>query len=123
MNNNIKKKPIFLEIIFYLVSSVIIRILQLIWIDELGLNYPPMLTFVACMGCGIGLIYFAYERWADLPFFYGTSQRGGSNANSFIVLAFGVALFPISNFKYALIAVVMAFLMYILALIIPTKAK
>lgn len=55
----------------------------------------------------LGLIFFAFERWMNTPFFYGKCQSGGSNANSFFVLVLGVFTidFTTVQFVIALIAV------------------
>lgn len=42
--------------------------------------------------CFYGIIVISYERYLDLPFFYGRSQRGGSNANGVTIGAIGVAM-------------------------------
>ena len=52
---------------------------------------------------GIGLIVFsalifAFERLSNKPFFYGSSQRGGSNTNSFIISAIGLNFLTTSFF-------------------------
>ncbi|MED9947747.1 MAG: hypothetical protein U0J50_05800 [Peptacetobacter hiranonis] len=37
----------------------------------------------------LGLIYTIMETKMQLPYFYGRSQSGGSNANSFVVMGIG----------------------------------
>ena len=47
------------------------------------------------IGIGIfilGLIYTIMETKMQLPYFYGRSQSGGSNANSFVVMGIGAGL-------------------------------
>lgn len=54
----------------------------------------PLESFVY-IGIGIfilGLIYTIMETKMQLPYFYGRSQSGGSNANSFVVMGIGVGL-------------------------------
>lgn len=54
----------------------------------------PLESFVY-VGIGIfilGLIYTIMETKMQLPYFYGRSQNGGSNANSFVVMGIGVGL-------------------------------
>ena len=54
----------------------------------------PLESFVY-VGIGIfilGLIYTIMETKMQLPYFYGRSQSGGSNANSFVVMGIGVGL-------------------------------
>ena len=51
----------------------------------------PLESFVY-IGIGIfilGLIYTIMETKMQLPYFYGRSQSGGSNANSFVVMGIG----------------------------------
>lgn len=51
----------------------------------------PLESFVY-VGIGIfilGLIYTIMETKMQLPYFYGRSQSGGSNANSFVVMGIG----------------------------------
>ena len=54
----------------------------------------PLESFVY-VGIGIfilGLIYTIMETKMQLPYFYGRSQSGGSNANSFVVMGIGAGL-------------------------------
>lgn len=54
----------------------------------------PLKSFVY-VGIGIfilGLIYTIMETKMQLPYFYGRSQSGGSNANSFVVMGIGAGL-------------------------------
>lgn len=54
----------------------------------------PLESFVY-IGIGIfilGLIYTIMETKMQLPYFYGRSQSGGSNANSFVVMGIGAGL-------------------------------
>ncbi|WP_343758099.1 NfeD family protein [Clostridium oceanicum] len=39
-----------------------------------------------------GFIWLGIEKYSDLPFFYGRSQRGGSNANGTFILALGIIM-------------------------------
>lgn len=68
---------------FYLKNSVGAEIIGL-----------PLESFVY-IGIGIfilGLIYTIMETKMQLPYFYGRSQSGGSNANSFVVMGIGAGL-------------------------------
>lgn len=69
--------------VFYLKNSV--------GAEMIGL---PLESFVY-VGIGIfilGLIYTIMETKMQLPYFYGRSQSGGSNANSFVVMGIGAGL-------------------------------
>lgn len=68
---------------FYLKNSVVAEMTGL-----------PLESFVY-IGIGIfilGLIYTIMETKMQLPYFYGRSQSGGSNANSFVVMGIGAGL-------------------------------
>lgn len=94
---------------FFLAVSIVFRLVKpyafklfsestvpISWINVLGM----LLLF-------LGAIYFAFERWLNTPFFYGKSQHGGSNANSFYVLVLGVFLINLTTVQFviALVAV------------------
>ena len=68
---------------------------------------------------GIGLIVFsalifAFERLSNKPFFYGSSQRGGSNANSFIISAIGLNFLNLNNSEFFMmvLAFILAFIIF-----------
>ena len=79
----------------------------------------PLESFVY-IGIGIfilGLIYTIMETKMQLPYFYGRSQSGGSNANSFVVMGIGAGLIGSSIasavvITLVLIAVAIAFRMF-----------
>ncbi len=55
----------------------------------------PKFEWITYFGIGIfilGFIYLAYEVRKNLPFIYGRSQHGGSNANSYVVIGLGLGL-------------------------------
>lgn len=58
----------------------------------------------------LGVIYTFMERKMNLPFFYGRSQSGGSNANSYAVLGIGAALITNTWVSMLIVAVVFAVL-------------
>ncbi|AWI06019.1 permease prefix domain 1-containing protein [Clostridium drakei] len=39
-----------------------------------------------------GLIWLGIEKYSDLPFFYGRSQHGGSNANGVFICSLGIVM-------------------------------
>ena len=79
----------------------------------------PLESFVY-IGIGIfilGLIYTIMETKMQLPYFYGRSQSGGSNANSFVVMGIGAGLIGSSIasavvITFVLIAVAVAIRMF-----------
>lgn len=123
MSKDEKRKSVSLEIIFFVVVSVLVHFVIPLLIDLSEPSVKHIVTIVAFVICVGGLLYFIYERRAGLPFFYGVSQRGGSNANSFIVLAIGAALFRVSNVQFFIIVAAMAVGIAILSYVIPTKSS
>lgn len=79
----------------------------------------PLESFVY-VGIGIfilGLIYTIMETKMQLPYFYGRSQSGGSNANSFVVMGIGAGFIGSSIasevvITFVLIAVAIAIRMF-----------
>ena len=79
----------------------------------------PLESFVY-IGIGIfilGLIYTIMETKMQLPYFYGRSQSGGSNANSFVVMGIGAGFIGSSIasevvITFVLIAVAIAIRMF-----------
>lgn len=123
MSKDEKRKSVSLEITFFVVVSVLAHFVIPLLIDLTDPGIKNILTVIASIMCAGGLLYFIYERRAGLPFFYGVSQRGGSNANSFIVLAIGAALFRVSNVQFFIIVAAMAEGIAILSYVIPTKSS
>ncbi|NLA70708.1 MAG: hypothetical protein GX852_06750 [Clostridiales bacterium] len=123
MSKDEKRKSVSLEIVFFAVVSVLAHFVIPLLIDLTDPGIKNILTVIASIMCAGGLLYFIYERRAGLPFFYGVSQRGGSNANSFIVLAIGAALFRVSNVQFFIIVAAMAVGIAILSYVIPTKSS
>lgn len=69
----------------------------------------PLESFVY-IGIGIfilGLIYTIMETKMQLPYFYGRSQSGGSNANSFVVMGIGAGLIGSSIASEVVITIVL----------------
>ena len=123
MSKDEKRKSVSLEIVFFAVVSVLAHFVIPLLIDLTDPGIKNILTVIASIMCAGGLLYFIYERRAGLPFFYGVSQRGGSNANSFIVLAIGAALFRVSNVQFFIIVAAMAVGIAILSYVIPTNSS
>lgn len=68
------------------------------WSEQgLGWNFTSIAPIDIVKILGIlfsiyGLICLGMEKYLDLPFFYGKSQRGGSNANGIFVCSLGIAM-------------------------------
>lgn len=71
-------------------------------------SYSEPFPWANQVGIGLmvfSLIVFVLERYSDKPFFYGFSQRGGSNANSFVVCAVGLNFLHLSNKDFVISAI------------------
>ena len=62
------------------------------------------------------------ERRSNLPFFYGASQRGGSNANSFIVAAVGLNFLSLNNIQFIIYMFALICAMLLLAYTVKAKS-
>lgn len=58
----------------------------------------------------LSLIYIFYETKNHLPFFYGKSQSGGSNANGSVVAGIGLGIFATNIAELA--AIMVALIIY-----------
>ena len=83
-----RKIDLFGAITMMVISMVAFYLKNSVGAEMIGL---PLESFVY-VGIGIftlGLIYTIMETKMQLPYFYGRSQSGGSNANSFVVMGVG----------------------------------
>lgn len=69
---------------------------------------PEFWTYVGVAILIIGIADSAIEEYMGLPFFYGQSQRSGSNANSFVVCAIGIAVIAKNFLETIAIMIVVA---------------
>ena len=86
-----RKIDLFGAITMLVISMVAFYLKNSVGAEMIGL---PLKSFVY-IGIGIfvlGLIYTIMETKMQLPYFYGRSQSGGSNANSFVVMGIGAGL-------------------------------
>ena len=70
----------------------------------------------------LALLFFIMERRSNLPFFYGASQRGGSNANSFIVAAVGLNFLSLNNVQFIIYMLALICAMLLLAYTVKAKS-
>lgn len=71
-------------------------------------GFPPgSFTYVGIGIFILGLIYTIMETKMQLPYFYGRSQHGGSNANSFVVMGIGAGLIGSSVASVVLITIIL----------------
>ena len=83
-----RKIDLFGAVTMLVISMVAFYLKNSIGAEMTGLSLQ---SFVY-IGIGIfvlGLIYTIMETKMQLPYFYGRSQSGGSNANSFVVMGIG----------------------------------
>ena len=86
-----RKIDLFGAVTMLVISMVAFYLKNSVGAEMAGL---PVKSFVY-IGIGIfvlGLIYTIMETKMQLPYFYGRSQSGGSNANSFVVMGIGAGL-------------------------------
>lgn len=55
-----------------------------------------------------GVIWLGIEKYSDLPFFYGRSQRGGSNANGTFILSLGIVMISHSSLQTIILLCIFA---------------
>ena len=83
-----RKIDLFGAITMLVISMVAFYLKNKLGVEMTGLSLQ---SFVY-IGIGLfilGLIYTIRETKMQLPYFYGRSQSGGSNANSFVVMGIG----------------------------------
>lgn len=86
-----RKIDLFGAVTMLVISMAAFYLKNSVGAEMIGL---PLESFLY-IGIGIfilGLIYTIMETKMQLPYFYGRSQSGGSNANSFVVMGIGVGL-------------------------------
>lgn len=79
--------------LFGAITMLVISMAAFYLKNKLGVEMTGLsLQSFVYIGIGIfilGLIYTIMETKMQLPYFYGRSQSGGSNANSFVVMGIG----------------------------------
>lgn len=82
--------------LFGAITMLVISMAAFYLKNKLGVEMTGLsLESFVYIGIGIfilGLIYTIMETKMQLPYFYGRSQSGGSNANSFVVMGIGAGL-------------------------------
>ncbi len=96
---------------FVILSFILYFLVKPMLFESLGLNEFAGINYIGGFLCAVGVLCFLYERWNSLPFFYGRCQQGGSNANSFVVLAVGIVCFRTNVVTFmVLLAVAIVFM-------------
>lgn len=86
----------------------------------------PLVGFVPMIGAGIavlGILYWVMELRSGLPFFYGSSQSGGSNANGSVVVGLGIGLLATSWGSLLGCLIAASLLLLLLQKVIKPKIK
>ena len=104
----------------FFIAAVIMRIGKVYLLKEYEAAFP-WFNILGIVFIALALLFFIIERRSNLPFFYGASQRGGSNANSFIVAAIGLNFLSLNNVQF--IIYMLALICAMLLLAYPVKAK
>lgn len=90
-----KDKKTYLSALAAIISTVVLyfakNMIAAMNNSPLDLN-SPMVFYVGIVFAVLGIIFVFVERKGNFPFFYGKSQRSGSNANSSVLLGIGFAL-------------------------------
>lgn len=92
---------VVITIVLYFTKNMFVTVSQ----GALNVN-SPIIFYVGLVFTILGVVYTFMERKMGLPFFYGRSQSGGSNANSYVVLSVGLAFVA----KTTTVAIALAFL-------------
>ena len=101
-----RKIDLFGAVTMLVISMAAFYLKNSVGAEMIGL---PLESFVY-IGIGIfilGLIYTIMETKMQLPYFYGRSQSGGSNANSFVVMGIGAGLIGSSIASEVVITIVL----------------
>ena len=101
-----RKIDLFGAITMLVISMVAFYLKNKLGVEMTGLSLQ---SFVY-IGIGLfilGLIYTIMETKMQLPYFYGRSQSGGSNANSFVVMGIGAGLIGSSIASEVVITIVL----------------
>lgn len=79
--------------VFLIAASVVFFAFRCFVISSAGISVmgAKMLLIIGIAFLAVGILDAIVEARMDLPFFYGKSQRGGFNSNSYFMCAVGIA--------------------------------
>ncbi len=91
-----------------------------------GLNFTSIapidiLRILGIFFSAYGLIWLGIEKYSDCPFFYGRSQRGGSNANGVFICSLGFVMISHSFLQTIILICIFAPIIAIERAIIESK--
>lgn len=79
-------------IIITLILQLGKKVLELNGLDFLSISQIDILRIIGMILSVYALIWVGVEKYFDLPFFYGRSQRGASNANGVFICSLGIVM-------------------------------
>lgn len=79
---------ILITIFLYLSKKAI----ELNGLDFISIAPIDIFRILGIFFSAYGLIWLGIEKYSDLPFFYGRSQHGGSNANGVFICSLGIVM-------------------------------
>ena len=113
-------KVLTLGLSTFCIAGILMRIGKGYLLREYSTVFP-WANIVGIVLIVLALLFFIMERRSNLPFFYGASQRGGSNANSFIVAAVGLNFLSLNNVQFAIYMLSLVMTMLLLAYVVKAK--
>ena len=117
-----RKIDLFGAITMLVISMVAFYLKNKLGVEMTGLSLQ---SFVY-IGIGLfilGLIYTIMETKMQLPYFYGRSQSGGSNANSFVVMGIGAGLIGSSIASEVVITLVLIAVVIVIRMFMDKRYK
>lgn len=115
-----KKSPVFNnwkhELPYVLTILIVSNVLTVLWhlldMNERYFNATAeiVIKYVGLAFIVYGLIIILVEKKSGLPFFYGRSQRGGSNANGAFIIGLGSAMFSHNLLRGMIVSLVLSVL-------------
>lgn len=118
-----KNKTNIIGITFFLITSLLLFIIMPYILTSLDVNTGGKIKYLGYCFTVFGWVYFLYERYNGLEFFYGKSQSAGSNANSYFILAIGLQFFNLDIYKFLAVVVIYCIVMLLIGNILIKKNK
>ncbi|EDU36455.1 MAG: hypothetical protein E7210_00030 [Clostridium lundense] len=115
----------WIQIIALIMITLTLQVLKML--SELGGSYfssiapIDILRILGIFLSAYGLIWIGVEKYSDLPFFYGKSQRGGSNANAVFICSLAIVMMSHSLLQTIILLLIFALIIAIERSIIESK--
>lgn len=84
------------------------KLLELNGSDFLAIAPIDILRILGVFLTVYAIIWMGVEKYSDLPFFYGRSQSGGSNANGIFICSLGIVMMSHSFFQTIILICIFA---------------